>query len=136
MEKTNTILIIDDDADDRSLFIDAVGEISKSLHCIAANDGEEALLLLDTAGAKLPDYIFLDLNMPRLNGKQCLCEIKKRPHLFHIPVIIYSTTRRVEDVEETKKMGAVHFLTKPILFSDICHEIKGVLQKTWDSTVS
>jgi CheY-like chemotaxis protein len=128
---TSTILIIDDDADDRSLFIDAVMELDKNLQCISANDGQEALNLLDKTDLRLPDYIFMDLNMPRLNGKQCLCEIKKRPRLNHIPVIIYSTTKRIEDVEETRNLGAVHFLTKPVLFREICNEIQKILTRPW-----
>lgn len=134
MKDRKIVLIIDDDEDDRALFLDAVSEIDRSIHCLGAHDGEDALRILDDASSPKPHFIFLDLNMPRLNGKQCLSEIRKRDHLTNIPVIIYSTTRRTEDVEETKKLGAVHFLTKPVLFADICKGISGVLEKKWDMT--
>lgn len=131
MTTNKSILIIDDDEDDRSLFIDAVNEVDSSIKCIAISSGTEALLLLRTENFTLPDFIFLDLNMPCLNGKQYLVQVKKDPRLMHIPVIIYSTTRRDEDVEETKRLGASYFLTKPILFSEICRSIIFVMEKKW-----
>ncbi|MCW3086176.1 MAG: response regulator receiver protein [Bacteroidetes bacterium] len=126
MSKLKIVLIVDDDEDDRSLFYDAVKEVDSTIACISANDGEEALELLKNKKTVLPDFIFLDLNMPRVNGKQCLIEIKKMPGLNNIPVVIYSTTKRAEDVEEMKKLGASQFLTKPALFSEICHVISDV----------
>lgn len=126
MNKEKIVLIIDDDEDDRSLFFDAVKEVDIDITCMTARDGQEALDLLRSGQAALPDFIFLDLNMPRLNGKQCLTEIKKDSRLHHIPIIIYTTTKRAEDVEEVKKLGASRFLTKPALFSDICEAISSV----------
>lgn len=127
MAKNRTILIIDDDDDDRALFVDAMREIDSTIQCISANDGHDALKLLKNEKTSLPDYIFLDLNMPRLNGKQCLTEIKRSSRLGHIPVIIYSTSGRKEDIEETKKLGARHFITKPTLFNEIIEAIHAVL---------
>ncbi|MGZ3883469.1 MAG: response regulator [Bacteroidia bacterium] len=127
MSRNKIILIIDDDEDDRSLFFDAVKEIDPDLKCISAVNGQDALTVLRSKGAALPDYIFLDLNMPRLNGKQCLAELKKDPRLSKIPVIIYSTSKRIEDVEETKKLGAENFITKPTLFREICDAIRSVI---------
>ena len=132
MEKNRIVLIIDDDDDDRSLFSDALEMVSSSVKCLSAGDGQEGLQLLKKEDAVLPDLIFLDLNMPRLNGKQCLAEIKKIPRLAHIPVIMYSTTKRIEDVEETRKLGAAYFLTKPALFNDICDAIKTLLEARWE----
>jgi len=127
MNKNRIILIVDDDDDDRALFSDAVKEVDENIKCISASDGHHALNLLRNETLALPDYIFLDLNMPRLSGKQCLAEIKKNSRLVNIPVIIYSTTRRPEDVEETKKLGALHFITKPTLFNEICNAITSVM---------
>ena len=135
MSKNKIVLIIDDDDDDRSLFSDALCEVSSSVQCLSVSDGHEGLGLLRNRNNDLPDLIFLDLNMPRLNGKQCLEEIKKLPELAHIPVIMYSTTKRVEDVEETRKLGASYFLTKPAMFKDICNAIKMLLEKKWELTV-
>ncbi len=126
MNKPRIVLIVDDDEDDQSLFFDAVKEVDDTTLCISARDGQEALDLLKNKQTELPDFIFLDLNMPRVNGKQCLIEIKKQPGLDNIPVVIYSTSRRAEDVEEMKKLGAFQFLTKPALFSEICDVISNV----------
>jgi DNA-binding NtrC family response regulator len=128
MAKNRTILIVDDDDDDRALFFDAMREIDSSIKCLSANDGHDALKFLKNSDNSLPDYIFLDLNMPRLNGKQFLAEIKKLSHLSHIPVIIYSTTGRKEDIDETKRMGALQFITKPTLFNEIVDAIMAVLE--------
>ena len=131
MYSNKTILIIDDDDDDRALFSEALREIDRSIKCLSANGGREGLLLLNNSGIAAPDLIFLDLNMPLINGRQCLEEIKKHIALVHIPVVIYSTTKRIEDVNETKRLGADHFLTKPILFNDICNSIKALLEEKW-----
>lgn len=108
-----SVLIVDDDADDRKLFIDAVKEVDRQIECFTASDGQQALEVLRKPGSKLPDFIFLDLRMPRYNGKRCLQEIKKDERLKHIPVIIYSTSREIEESQELKAMGAVHFISKP-----------------------
>ena len=131
MNQVKTVMIIDDDEDDRQLFFDAVSEIDKSIRCFGASNGEEALRLLNGETITLPDFIFLDLNMPRLNGKRFLAQIKKVQALCHIPVVIYSTSRRAEDVEETKKLGAAYFLTKPALFDEIGKSIARVLKGNW-----
>ena len=108
-----SILIADDDADDRELFIEAVNEIDSQIECIIAKDGQHALELLKNTTGSLPDIIFMDLRMPRFNGKKCLLEIKRDQRLKHIPVIIYTTSREVTESIELKEMGAVHFISKP-----------------------
>ena len=126
-EKTRVILLVDDDADDRSMFCDALHEVDDSVECITAQDGVEALGILRTKAGALPDFIFLDLNMPRLNGQQCLREIRQALHLEHIPVIIYTTSRQQRDIDETKRLGAAGFITKPNTFDGICRSIASVL---------
>lgn len=132
MRPIKTILIIDDDADEIYLFCHAVSEIDKTIHCISARTGEEAFELLRKKLLRKPDYIFLDLNMPRMNGKQCLKLLKKDPAFSQIPVIIYSTSKLPEDYEETKAFGAVHFLTKPNKLSDLEKAITYVLEEKWE----
>jgi CheY-like chemotaxis protein len=136
MIKSKTILIIDDDDDDRSLFLDALKEVNDTVKCLSASNGQDGLNILKNMKGVLPDLIFLDLNMPCLNGKQCLAEIKNNSDFAHIPVIIYSTTKRFEDVEETKKLGAAYFLTKPALFDGICNAIKMLLEVEWENKSS
>ena len=127
MHQNRRVLIIDDDEDDRELFCEAVGYISKDIDCLHATDGENALELLGLGKGKLPDFIFLDLNMPRLNGKECLAEIKKRNHIKDIPVIIYSTSGSRHDKEETKLLGATDFLRKPNEFKLLVKELGAIL---------
>ena len=102
MKKNMNFFIIDDDADDRNLFIESVKEVDADIECISANNGEQALALLSDPENTLPDFIFLDLRMPRIDGKKCLAEIKKNERLKHIPVFIFTTSRYVEESKEFK----------------------------------
>ena len=129
--KKRTLFIVDDDIDDQDLFIEAVNEVDTSIQCMSASSCEEALDLLKNRKVSLPDIIFLDLNMPRLNGKQCLAELKKQAHLRDIPVIIYSTSSERRDIEETTRLGAAHFLTKPNKFEELCKALSFVVSKDW-----
>lgn len=131
MMTKRTLFIVDDDIDDQDLFIEAVNEVDTSIQCMSASSCEEALDLLKNKKVSLPDIIFLDLNMPRLNGKQCLAELKKQAHLRHIPVIIYSTSSERRDIEETTRLGAAHFLTKPNKFEELCKALSFVVSKDW-----
>ena len=126
MLKVQTVLIVDDDDDDREMFCEAVNEISKAIVCIHATDGLAALEILTHKNKQVPDLIFLDLNMPGLNGKQCLVEIKKLDKVKDVPVIIYSTSNHLQDKEETKRMGAANFLHKPTRFDALCNELQGI----------
>ncbi|MBS1603436.1 MAG: response regulator [Bacteroidetes bacterium] len=121
-----TILIVDDDADDLQFFTDAVAEIDSNVSCITAFNGIEALQVLEAASPR-PDYIFLDLNMPKMGGKQCLRHIRNNPLFQSIPIIIYSTSRRPEDVEEVRAAGAAAFIVKPNKFHLLRAEIAGIL---------
>ncbi len=133
MTKENIrILIVDDDEDDRQLFIESAKEVDDNIVCVEAHDGHEALQLLMNTENKLPDYIFLDLRMPRFNGKKTLAEIKKEDRLLHIPVIIYTTSRELEDSDELKKMGAAHFVSKPVNPEEIYYLICSVIESNWD----
>ena len=124
MLKTKIILIVDDDEDDRELFCEAIGQIDPGLKCEHAQDGIVALEYLADHEQVLPDFIFLDLNMPRFNGKQFLAEIKKTEHLKKIPVIIYSTSNNEHDRVITQKLGASGFLHKPTEFRTLCSELR------------
>lgn len=104
--------MIDDDPDDREIFALALEEIDQDYKCITASNGMDALKKLADPDF-VPNLIFLDLNMPIMSGKQCLHEIKKITRLSEIPVIIYSTSSYAQDIEETKQLGASHFLIKP-----------------------
>ncbi|HRI60865.1 MAG TPA: response regulator [Saprospiraceae bacterium] len=132
MFRSKNILIVDDDADDRFMFREALREINASFICIECENGKDALELLSAQNAVLPDYIFLDLNMPPLNGYQFLSAIKKRKNLCHIPVIIYTTSRYESDKEETKRLGAAHFISKPCSLEEICAQLRFALSRKWE----
>ena len=125
--KAQCILLVDDDEDDQLLFLDAMREIDKSIICCVANDGLEAILSLHTK-SPVPDLIFLDLNMPKMNGYQCLAQIKKEMMFKEIPVVIYTTSRIASDRDRTLKMGASYFLTKPSDFSELIEELTRILK--------
>ena len=113
MKNSMQFLIVDDDADDRMLFMEVVQEIDETIECKIARNGEQALKLLRNIECPLPDFIFLDVRMPRLDGKKCLLEIKKDERLKDIPVVIYTTSKGVEESKELITMGAFHFISKP-----------------------
>ena len=125
------LFIIDDDVEDQEIFIEAVKEVSEDILCSSSTSGEEALIQLERDPKKRPDLIFLDLNMPKLNGKQVLKEIKNIPGLRGIPVIMYSTSFAPRDIEEIKQHGAAHHLLKPSRFNDLCSALTSILNKEW-----
>jgi len=112
MSNNRTCLLIDDDVDDQEIFELALKSVNPSITFVTAADGVEAPKKLAGPGTLQPDYIFLDLNMPRMNGKECLREIRKISRLKDTPVIIYSTSGEQRDKQETKALGADFYLEK------------------------
>jgi CheY-like chemotaxis protein len=123
------VLIVDDDEDDRDLFCIAVHELEPKINCILARNGEEALQGLRLEKFPKPDVIFLDLNMPRLNGLQLLRELKLDIQLKGIPIVIYTASKHQEDLDETKELGAEHFFAKPNSFMELCQIVRDVFAK-------
>lgn len=117
-------VLIDDDTDDHELFSIAVRSINPNIKCQFAYDGCEGLELLEREKNNPPDCIFLDLNMPKMGGKECLSEIKKQGVLRDIPVVIFSTSSHPEDSEEAKSLGAAAFMTKPYRTSELTAMLK------------
>ncbi len=137
-----TILMADDDEDDRDLTRDAVRQsrLNGELRCV--EDGEELLDYLNHRGrytdprdSPRPGIILLDLNMPRKDGREALREIKTDPSLRQIPIIILSTSRRDEDVARSYDLGANCFITKPGTFAGLVEMVE-VLDKHWLQTVA
>ncbi|MRS63918.1 response regulator [Larkinella terrae] len=123
MNSPFTCFLIDDDEDDQELFTLALKKVDPTLTCVVADDCGEALEKLRKEETFMPRYIFLDLNMPRMHGKQCLMELKKIARIEHIPIIIYSTSAEPKDIQETKALGASDFLTKPPLISTLTNRL-------------
>ena len=104
----HNLLLIDDDDDDQEIFVSAVKQVAASVVCNCFDNATEALQNL-TAGVLIPDVIFLDLNMPGMNGQQFLIEIKKNTVLSTIPVIIFSTASQSNTIRLMKSLGAHDF---------------------------
>jgi CheY-like chemotaxis protein len=122
MNNLMTILYADDDHDDRDLMTEALNEIDPTISCQIVNDGQELLNILQRT-SELPDYIFLDINMPVMNGRECLIELKKDRRFRQIPVVIYSTTIDNSEVSELYDLGAITFIQKPNNFADLCVQL-------------
>lgn len=120
------VLIIDDDTEDRELFLEAIGQVDPTIKCTSAKDGRDAIRLL-TKETILPDYIFLDINMPLMNGKECLVEIKKNSRLKNIPVIMYSTTSDTHEIRGYYALGAHDFLIKPYNFKKLVEALESII---------
>lgn len=121
--------LIDDDTDDQDVFIWALAEIDPTIQHAIASAGAAAVELLRSDTTFVPDYIFLDLNMPLMNGKQCLVELRKMPWLESTPIIIYSTSSDPRDIEETKQLGAADYIVKPSRFAALVDTLAETLQK-------
>lgn len=119
------VLNVDDDQEDREFFCDALREIDPTITCLIAGSGMEALALLENR-SPLPDYIFLDINMPMMDGKQCLKALKSTPHLHSIPVIMYSTSTDTREIKECYKLGAEDFLIKPHSYDKLVNDLTSI----------
>jgi len=118
------ILLADDDSDDCLFFKKALGELLLSTHLTTVNDGEQLMQQLTNETNVLPHVLFLDLNMPRKNGFECLTEIKLSKKLKQLPVIVFSTSFEQEVVYQLYKNGAQYFIRKPSEFS----QFKNIIQ--------
>ena len=120
------ILLIDDDLDDQFFLKEVLDSINPTLHCETATNGKIALDKLKES-ASLPDIIFLDFNMPVINGFDFLIQIKKENQLNKIPIGIFTTSNNLRDKELTKEFGAQFFLTKPNDFHVLRKKLQQIL---------
>ena len=131
--KPITILIADDDEEDRMLIMDAIEESEIPSQVYFVKDGEEAMDYLHQRGkygqgvnAPRPGIILLDLNMPRKDGRETLQEIKSDPNLKQIPVIILTTSKLETDINTSYDLGANTYITKPANFDSLVEIIKTI----------
>ena len=120
------ILLADDDADDCTFFQQALSELKLPMNFIAVHDGEQLMEQLTNEANTLPTIIFLDLNMPRKNGFECLLEIKSSERLHSLPVIIFSTSFEQEVVNKLYESGAQYYIRKPASFAKFKEIIRQV----------
>lgn len=125
------VVLVDDDEDDRLFFSDALQEIDINTDLKEFHNGQELLTYLSNSGKELPQLIFLDLNMPVMNGFECLKKIRKNPDLKDLVVAIYSTSSSERDIEETFVNGANIYINKPNKFKDLKKAIAQVVKRNW-----
>lgn len=107
------ILLADDDSDDCLFFQEALSELSIESQLTIVNDGAELMDYLQSATAPLPDALFLDLNMPKKSGCECLSEIQSIPHFQSLPIIIFSTSFDPQVITALYDCGANYYIRKP-----------------------
>ena len=123
-----SVFLAEDDPDDRLFFTDALKQTKPSATITISKDGIELMDNLATVSEPPPpDVIFLDLNMPRKNGFDCLKEIRSDPRLKKIPVVIVSTSSNQDMVDRTYRDGANYYLCKPRSFAQLVRAIEKVL---------
>jgi len=135
--KPITILMADDDADDRYLAQEAFRESCLDNELFFVQDGQDLMDYLHRQGryaapasAPRPGLILLDLNMPRKDGREALQEIKADPGLHTIPIVVLTTSKAEEDILRTYDLGAAGFITKPVTFEGLVEVVKA-LGKYW-----
>jgi CheY-like chemotaxis protein len=134
--KPITILIADDDPDDRLMAKDALFQTLNVNDIFFVEDGEELMDYLHGQGkfsngsAPRPDLILLDLNMPRKNGSEALREIRQDPNLRHIPIVVLTTSKEEEDIYKSYEVGVNSFITKPVTYESLLSTMK-ILGKYW-----
>ncbi|HYH61625.1 MAG TPA: response regulator [Solirubrobacterales bacterium] len=132
--RTMTILMAEDDPDDRVLTREAMETAHVRNELRFVNDGQELIEYLrhegeyagSSADAPLPGIILLDLNMPRMDGREALAEIKGDPELRHIPIVVLTTSKAEEDIVRTYDLGVNSFITKPVTFNALVE-----VMQTW-----
>ena len=125
------IVLADDDEDDRLFFTDAFNELKMQTKVQTYNDGVELMNYLNQEDAILPQVLFLDLNMPRKNGIECLHEIKADNKFKDIAIAIYSTSSSEEHIEETFISGANIYIKKPSDFNTLKKVLSDVVTINW-----
>lgn len=125
------ITLADDDEDDRLFFIDAFEELKINTIVNTVNNGRELLNFLNEPDTILPNIIFLDLNMPILNGIESLKEIKLNEKFKDIVIAIYSTSSSDQDVEDTFVLGANIYIKKPSNFNQLKKALSDIVTINW-----
>jgi len=126
-----SILLIDDDVDDQEIFLEALNEVYPNVHCHCESDSEVAISHLALKQIMKPDMLFIDMNMPKVNGKEFLKKIKSIDSLKGVPVIMFSTFFGESDLKEIRDNGAVHHMVKSTNFKDLYKSLQSILSKEW-----
>jgi CheY-like chemotaxis protein len=123
------VLLVDDDPEDREIFGEVIRGLDRDIKCIMTKDGEEALDYLNGGAILLPDIVFMDINMPRMDGKKCLHAIRSNSAFDKITIVIYSTTQSLTEIQELKQMGAF-FLRKASTYKELIQSLVKIFDET------
>ena len=127
MSLCKTCILIDDDIDDQEIFLAAVHDVDASVDARVNGDAVKTLSSLKDS-MQLPDVIFLDINMPLMNGFEFMSLIQEDARLKQIPVVFYCTTSKPLHIQNAYALGARGFLTKPTSYTALCDRLKQYLQ--------
>lgn len=126
------IYLVDDDEDDCQLFVDAIHKVDPTIILTQIEDGKQLMDILQTSLVPFPEIIFLDINMPCINGFECLKEIRKQQGKMQaIKVVMPSTSNDPVDIEKAFRLGVNFYAVKPCRFDDLKCFLKEVLQIDW-----
>ena len=121
------VILVDDDQDDCMLFEDAMNDIGMLSQLKVANDGEKLFQILSSQSPCFPDLIFLDLNMPKMNGYECISKLRNSALIKCIPIVVFSTTNQVEMIDWVYYNGANLFVNKPNSYFKLKETIRNVV---------
>lgn len=121
--------LIDDDIDDQEIFNQALEIIDIDVVCVMANDGVDALEKINKNPSFVPDVIFVDMNMPRMNGLQCLENIKRINRFENVTLIIYSTSVDQKIIAQMQLLGIREFIEKPSNFNVLTAKLTQVFEE-------
>lgn len=119
-----TCLLIEDDVDDREIFLAALKILNSSIQLVTANNGTQALEKIISENL-VPDFIFLDMNMPYMSGKECLIKLREIKALKEVPIVLYST---IQYFEELTSFGASGFISKQNSVADLVKALAAVIK--------
>ena len=129
--KIQNVYIADDDSDDVEFFQEALADVSETAVLASGKNGMELMKKLLYPELPVPDIIFLDINMPLMNGLECLKEIKAHLHLKDIPVVMYTTSAISGTIEIAYRLGASLFIEKPSEFQALKDMLRPILERDW-----
>ena len=121
-------LLIDDDVDDQEIFRMCLKKINDPINLLTMNDGVQALSHITANNDYTPDYIFIDVNMPKMNGLECLQHLKNIERLSDSKIYMYSTTSAKPSVDESIRLGANGFIIKPSKTSELIDQLSKIFK--------
>jgi CheY-like chemotaxis protein len=133
---TFQIVLADDDADDRSLFREAVFQASSSTELVTLEDGQQLLDYLNNIEKPPPPHIiFLDINMPCKTGDVCLKEIRSKKKFRDVPIVMFSTSSHLPDINESYESGANMYVSKSVFFEDEVSILRQIMSTDWTTYI-